>query len=104
LLAVGSQIFNKHPEIRQVKVFFATGEIQKIMWKRLFENHMLNSQNQLYLTMRMISGILHAVPIWQLFQVGFLISIDKRQQSHDVTTNEFPELPQDFTIAFLQDN
>jgi len=61
LSAVGSQILNKHPDLRQVKVVF-------------------------------------------LPQVGFLISIDKRQHSHDVTTNEFPELPQDFTFVFLQDN
>jgi DNA mismatch repair protein MSH5 len=37
-------------------------------------------------------------------QVGFLISLDKREHSHNVTTNDFPELPEDFTFLFIQDN
>jgi len=37
-------------------------------------------------------------------QVGFLVSIDKRQHAHDETTNSFPNIPEDFEFVFLQDN
>merc|ERR1712238_50151 len=59
LSEVGSQVLNKHPELRELKVVFFP-------------------------------------------QVGFLITIDKRQHSHDVATNEFPDLPKDFIFVFIQ--
>eukprot|EP00804_Cyclotella_cryptica_P000901 CCRYP_001140-RA/>CCRYP_001140-RA protein AED:0.02 eAED:0.02 QI:114/0.83/0.85/1/0.5/0.42/7/4229/931 len=37
-------------------------------------------------------------------QVGFLVSIDKRQHAHDEATNSFPNVPEDFDFVFLQDN
>ncbi|KAL7436653.1 hypothetical protein ACHAXM_005294 [Skeletonema potamos] len=37
-------------------------------------------------------------------QVGFLVSIDKRQHVHDETTNSFPTIPDDFDFVFVQDN
>mmetsp|Transcript_27036 Transcript_27036/g.64161 ORF Transcript_27036/g.64161 Transcript_27036/m.64161 type:complete len:938 (+) Transcript_27036:223-3036(+) len=37
-------------------------------------------------------------------QVGFLISIDKRQHNHDEATNTFPSVPDDFEFVFTQDN
>lgn len=37
-------------------------------------------------------------------QVGFLITLDKRNHAHNVATNEFPDLPPDFTFVFLQEN
>lgn len=37
-------------------------------------------------------------------QVGFLISLDKRQHAHDEATNTFPNIPEDFEFVFLQDN
>ena len=37
-------------------------------------------------------------------QVGFLISIDKRQHAHDEVTNSFPNVPEDFDFVFLQGN
>ncbi len=30
--------------------------------------------------------------------------MDKRNHSHDIATNEFPDLPDDFAYVFLQDN
>ena len=39
-----------------------------------------------------------------LSQVGFLVSIDKRQHAHDEATNCFPNIPKDFEFVFLQDN
>ncbi|KAL7541611.1 hypothetical protein ACHAXR_013352 [Thalassiosira sp. AJA248-18] len=35
-------------------------------------------------------------------QVGFLVSIDKRQHAHDETS--FPNIPEDFEFVFVQDN
>lgn len=37
-------------------------------------------------------------------QVGFLIALDKRNHHHLPDTNEFPDLPQDFSYVFVQDN
>ena len=37
-------------------------------------------------------------------KVGFLISIDKRQHSHDEATNTFPTVPEDFEFVFVQDH
>ena len=37
-------------------------------------------------------------------QVGFLVSIDKRQHAHDEATNSFPTTPDDFDFVFIQDN
>jgi DNA mismatch repair protein MSH5 len=37
-------------------------------------------------------------------QVGFLISLDKRQHAHDEATNTFPNIPEDFEFVFLQDD
>jgi DNA mismatch repair protein MSH5 len=37
-------------------------------------------------------------------QVGFLISLDKRQHDYDEATNEFVGLPQDFNCVFIQEN
>ena len=37
-------------------------------------------------------------------QVGFLVSIDKRQHAHDEATNSFPSIPNDFDFVFVQDN
>jgi DNA mismatch repair protein MSH5 len=37
-------------------------------------------------------------------QVGFLVSIDKRQHAHDEATNSFPSIPDDFDFVFLQDD
>lgn len=37
-------------------------------------------------------------------QVGFLISIDKRQHAYDEATNTFPNLPEDFEFVFIQDD
>jgi DNA mismatch repair protein MSH5 len=37
-------------------------------------------------------------------QVGFLISLDKRQHAHDDATNKFSHVPDDFEFVFLQDN
>ena len=37
-------------------------------------------------------------------QVGFLLSIDKRQHAHDEATNSFPSIPNDFDFVFVQDN
>lgn len=37
-------------------------------------------------------------------QVGFLIAVDKRNHRHDIATNEFPDLPQDFLYVFVQEN
>ncbi|KAL7470193.1 hypothetical protein ACHAXS_013587 [Conticribra weissflogii] len=37
-------------------------------------------------------------------QVGFLVSIDKRQHAHDETTNTFPNIPEDFRFIFIQDD
>ena len=42
--------------------------------------------------------------IHHLLQVGFLVSIDKRQHSHDETTNAFPNMPEDFEFVFVQDD
>ncbi len=39
-----------------------------------------------------------------LLKVGFLIALDKRNHSHNVATNEFPDLPEDFAYVFIQDN
>ena len=36
--------------------------------------------------------------------MGFLIAIDKRNHSHNIATNEFPDLPTDFTYVFIQEN
>lgn len=33
-----------------------------------------------------------------------MIAVDKRNHSHDVATNEFPNLPEDFTFVFIQEN
>ena len=35
-------------------------------------------------------------------QVGFLVSLDKRQHPHDVDTNHFPGVPEDFDHVFSQ--
>ena len=61
LSAVGAQVVQRHPDLRQVKVVF-------------------------------------------LPQVGFMISLDKRNHAHEVSTNAFPDLPQDFRFVFLQEN
>ena len=37
-------------------------------------------------------------------QVGFLIAIDRRNHAHDVATNAFPNLPEDFAFIFVQDD
>jgi hypothetical protein len=37
-------------------------------------------------------------------QVGFLVSIDKRQHAHDDATNSFPNIPEDFEFVFVQDD
>lgn len=37
-------------------------------------------------------------------QVGFLVSIDKRQHAHDEATNTFAVVPEDFEFVFVQDN
>jgi DNA mismatch repair protein MSH5 len=37
-------------------------------------------------------------------QVGFLISLDKRQHDYDEETNNFVGLPQDFNCVFIQEN
>eukprot|EP00986_Skeletonema_menzelii_P002403 scaffold650_cov140-Skeletonema_menzelii.AAC.2 len=37
-------------------------------------------------------------------QVGFLVSIDKRQHAHDEATNSFPSIPDDFDFVFVQDD
>lgn len=37
-------------------------------------------------------------------QVGFLISLDKRQHAHDEATNTFPNIPEDFEFVFLQED
>ncbi|KAK1742468.1 DNA mismatch repair protein MutS family protein [Skeletonema marinoi] len=37
-------------------------------------------------------------------QVGFLVSIDKRQHAHDEATNSFPTIPDDFDFVFVQDD
>ena len=39
-----------------------------------------------------------------LFKVGFLMALDKRDHGHNVTTNDFADLPQDFSFVFIQDN
>jgi DNA mismatch repair protein MSH5 len=36
-------------------------------------------------------------------KVGFLIALDKRNHSHNIATNEFPDLPKDFAYVFIQD-
>ena len=59
LSEVGSQVLNRHPESRELKVVFFP-------------------------------------------YVGFLITIDKRQHSHDVATNEFPDVPKYFIFVFIQ--
>lgn len=48
-------------------------------------------------------NILRSCPS-MLSQVGFLVSIDKRQHAHDKATNSFPKIPEDFEFVFLQDN
>ena len=38
-----------------------------------------------------------------VLKVGFLIALDKRNHSHNIATNEFPDLPQNFDYIFLQE-
>ena len=38
-----------------------------------------------------------------MLKVGFLIALDKRNHSHNIATNEFPDLPQNFDYIFLQE-
>ncbi|KAL3797587.1 hypothetical protein ACHAW5_003306 [Stephanodiscus triporus] len=47
---------------------------------------------------------LNSLKVVFLPQVGFLISLDKRQHAHDEATNTFPNIPEDFEFVFLQDN
>lgn len=47
---------------------------------------------------------LGALKVVFLPQVGFLIALDKRNHSHNVATNEFPDLPKKFDYVFLQGN
>ncbi|KAL9179395.1 hypothetical protein ACHAXT_008685 [Thalassiosira profunda] len=37
-------------------------------------------------------------------QVGFLVSIDKRQHAYDEAANAFPNIPEDFEFVFVQDD
>ena len=37
-------------------------------------------------------------------KIGFLTSLDKRHHAHDISTNEFPDLPPTFTFVFIQGN
>lgn len=48
--------------------------------------------------------VLISLKVVFLPQVGFLVSIDKRQHVHDESTNSFPTIPDDFDFVFVQDN
>lgn len=85
LSEVGRQVLAKHEELISLKVVFLPQVCESFVRRTLYHYSQLiiSTENQ---------------------QVGFLVSIDKRQHAHDEATNTFPNIPADFDFVFLQDN
>ena len=92
LSEVGRQVLSKHQGIVSLKVVFLP-QVSAVCYVAP--------------EFPMISIIMISITSFSHFdvkQVGFLISLDKRQHVHDEATNKFPDVPNDFEFVFLQDN
>jgi DNA mismatch repair protein MSH5 len=92
LSEVGRQVLSKHQGIVSLKVVFLP-QVSAVCYVAP--------------ELPMISIIMISITSFSHFdvkQVGFLISLDKRQHVHDEATNKFPDVPNDFEFVFLQDN
>ena len=87
---MGRQVLAKHQELISLKVVF-------------LPQVCITTLSSYFIKMSYEINILRSC-LSMLSQVGFLVSIDKRQHAHDEATNSFPKIPEDFEFVFLQDN